>query len=88
VKARCLFIVQRLACLEHNNALHCNAMTPIRKNTTVRLDDELYDGMQDVWSREGIQPSEQMRRALRQWLESKGVKLKAAPRRGQTRRKA
>jgi hypothetical protein len=63
-------------------------MTPIRRNTTVRLDDELYDGMQDVWSREGIQPSEQMRRALRQWLQAKGVKLKAANRRARTRQKA
>ena len=54
----------------------------------MRLDDELYDGMQDVWSREGIQPSEQMRRALRQWLQAKGVKLKAANRRARTRQKA
>jgi hypothetical protein len=54
----------------------------------MRLDDELYDGMQEVWRRDGIQPSEQMRRALRQWLESKGVKAKTANRRAATRRKA
>ncbi len=63
-------------------------MTPTRRNTTIRLDDDLFEGMQHVWERDGIQPSEQIRRALRAWLESKGVNVKTAPRRAQTRRKA
>jgi hypothetical protein len=51
-------------------------MTPTRRNTTIRLDEDLYEGMQEVWRRDGIQPSEQIRRGLRAFLESKGVKLK------------
>jgi hypothetical protein len=42
---------------------------------TIRLDDELHEGMRRLWQRDGIQPSEQIRRALRAWLEAKGVKL-------------
>jgi predicted transcriptional regulator len=63
-------------------------MTPTRRNTTIRLDDELYAGMQQIWERDGIQPSEQMRRALRAWLESKGVKLKAERPRAVTRKRS
>ena len=64
-------------------------MTPTRRNTTIRLDDDLFDGMEEIWQRDGIQLSEQIRRALRAWLESKGVNLKSVPRRvSKTRRKA
>jgi metal-responsive CopG/Arc/MetJ family transcriptional regulator len=63
-------------------------MTPIRRNTTIRLDDDLYAGMQAIWARDGVQPSEQIRRALRAWLESKGVLKQTAPRRVAPRRKA
>jgi metal-responsive CopG/Arc/MetJ family transcriptional regulator len=48
-------------------------MTPTRRNTTIRLDDELFEGMQRVWERDAVQPSEQIRRALRAYLEEKGV---------------
>lgn len=54
---------------------------------TFRIDDELLEGMQALWQRDGIQPSEQVRRALRAWLESKAITLKTAPRRARTRRK-
>jgi hypothetical protein len=46
-------------------------MTPTRRNATVRLENDLYEGMQRVWQRDGVLPSEQIRRALREWLESK-----------------
>ena len=69
-------------------ALQCNAMTPTRRNTTMRLDDELYEGMQTVWQRDGINPSEQMRRALRAWLESKGVRFKTERPRAATRKRS
>jgi hypothetical protein len=32
--------------------------------------------MKEIWQRDGVQPSEQIRRALRAWLEAKGVKMK------------
>jgi hypothetical protein len=63
-------------------------MTP-RKMATFRVDQELLDGLQVVWERDGVQPSEQVRRAIVLWLESKGVKVKTAkPARGKRAGKA
>ena len=44
-----------------------------RRVTTFRLDDDLISGLQEVWTRDGIQPSEQVRRAIRAWLSQKRV---------------
>jgi len=52
-------------------------VSAVRRVSTFRLDDVLLEGMQVIWERDGIQPSEQVRRALRAWLESKGIKMKA-----------
>jgi hypothetical protein len=68
--------------------LYIVSMSPVRKVAAFRLDDDLLEAMQAVWERDGVQPSEQVRRALRAWLQSKGVKIKAAPRRAATRRRA
>jgi len=59
-----------------------------RRVTTFRIDDELMEAMEFLKDRDGVAFSEQIRRALRLWFESKGVKVKAAPRRVQPRRKA
>ena len=56
--------------------------------TTFRIDPELIAGLQEIRERDGVPVSEQVRRAIRDWLEKKGVKVKAAPRRAITRRKA
>jgi metal-responsive CopG/Arc/MetJ family transcriptional regulator len=48
-------------------------MTPARKLFAVRLDDDLLEGLDAVFKRDGAQPSEQVRRAVREWLEKKGV---------------
>jgi hypothetical protein len=56
-----------------------------RRVTTFRLDPELLQGLQDVWQRDGVQPSEQVRRAIRAWLTEKGVLGK--PGRKQTRKR-
>jgi hypothetical protein len=64
-------------------------MTPsTRKQTNLRLDDDILDGLQQVKERDGMPISEQVRRALRVWLETKGIVDKAAARRASTRRKA
>jgi hypothetical protein len=64
-------------------------MTPgEKKQTAFRIDPGILEGLQVVKARDGVPISEQVRRALRQWLESKGVRAKAAPRRAVTRRKA
>lgn len=61
-------------------------MTPVRKIATFRLDDELLQGLQEVQERDGIPPSEQARRAIRMWLEAKGV-LKTERKRAVTRKR-
>lgn len=45
-----------------------------RKVTTFRIDADLLDGLQEVWQRDGVAVSEQVRRAIRMWLDTKGVK--------------
>jgi hypothetical protein len=47
-------------------------MTP-KTASTFRIDDELLAALQQVKERDGIPLSEQVRRALKMWLESKGV---------------
>ena len=59
-----------------------------RRVTTFRIDDELIDGLRTVWNRDGIQPSEQVRRAIRAWLESKGVRVKTERTRAVTRKRS
>ena len=48
-------------------------MTPQRSVTTFRIDDDVLQAMRRLYDRDGITPSEQIRRALRPWLEAKGV---------------
>jgi hypothetical protein len=48
------------------------SMTP-KKFTALRLDGELLDGLREVWERDGVSVSEQIRRAVRTWLKSRGV---------------
>jgi hypothetical protein len=60
-------------------------MTPLRP-TNFRLEDELLRGLQAVKERDGIGISEQVRRAVQDWLAKKGVKVKAVSRRAVMRR--
>jgi hypothetical protein len=62
-------------------------MTPERKITTFRLDDDLIEGLKIVHERDGVPPSEQARRAIRAWLEAKGA-VKPQPTRASTRKRA
>jgi len=55
-------------------------MTPRRRLAAFRLDDELHEGLRTVYVRDGIQPAEQVRRAIRTWLEKKGVLKKKTDR--------
>ena len=62
-------------------------MTPAAKTFTFAIPDELKTGLQAVKERDGISEAEQIRRAIAQWLETKGV-TKATPRpRGKRGRK-
>lgn len=67
----------------------CNTlshMTRERKIATFRLDDDLLEGLKAVQERDGVPPSEQARRAIRMWLETRGV-LKADRKRAGTRKR-
>jgi len=49
-------------------------MTPKTRVITFRPDDEDLEEMEALRERDGIPFSEQIRRALKMWLETKGVK--------------
>ena len=59
-------------------ALYCAHMSP-RKLQKFYMDPELSDGLKLLKEREGITEAEQVRRAVREWLERKGA-LKRAKR--------
>jgi hypothetical protein len=52
------------------------------------IDEDLAIGLKAIKSRDGISESEQARRALRTWLEAKGVIEKAERKRAATRRRS
>jgi hypothetical protein len=49
------------------------------------IDDELRDGLREVRERDGVLESEQIRRAIKGWLEKKGV---SAPKKAERSRVA
>ena len=60
-------------------------MTP--RPTTFRLEEELLDALQEVKDRDGIPITEQVRRAIRTWLEERGVAVKTGRKRAATRKR-
>jgi hypothetical protein len=62
-------------------------MTP-KKLAGFRIDEELLAGLEQVWERDGITTAEQVRRAIRIWLEQKGVKVKTERKRAGTRKRS
>jgi len=62
-------------------------MASREKVVTFRIDADIHEAMDSLKDRDGIPYSEQIRRALRAWLESKDV-LKVPSRRVQPRRKS
>jgi hypothetical protein len=56
------------------------------KAATFRLETELLAALSEIRERDGIGVSEQVRRALKAWIEAKGVKVKAPARRVVARR--
>jgi Arc/MetJ-type ribon-helix-helix transcriptional regulator len=61
-------------------------VTP-RRLYNFRIDAELDEGLKLVKERDGISESEQIRRAVREWLENKGV-MKAERKRAATRKRS
>jgi antitoxin component of RelBE/YafQ-DinJ toxin-antitoxin module len=59
-----------------------------RRITTFRIDEELLNNLREICERDGIPVSEQVRRAIRAWVESKGITKKAERKRAVTRRRS
>ena len=57
------------------------------KPTTFRLETEIMDALAAIRDRDGIAVSEQVRRALKQWIDSKNVKGKSERKRAATRKR-
>lgn len=60
-------------------------MTPLRQ-TAFRIESDLLDALQEIKRRDGVPVSEQVRRALQAWVESKGVR-RAERKRAVTRKR-
>ncbi len=60
-------------------------VTPL-KPTTFRLETEIMDALNEIRNRDGVPVSEQVRRALKQWIEAKGVKVKGLGKRAAARK--
>jgi hypothetical protein len=62
-------------------------MAPREKVITFRPDNDTFDAMASLREQEGVPFSEQIRRALRGWLESRGA-MKADRKRASTRKRS
>jgi Arc/MetJ-type ribon-helix-helix transcriptional regulator len=54
---------------------------------TFRIPADLLEGLQQLWERDGISQSESIRRALRAWLDTKGIAKPQARARTKAHRK-
>ncbi len=74
--------------LDNNSQLQYIAVYRMSPKTasTFRIDDELLKGLREVKERDGVPQSEQIRRAIMMWLESKGVDVNAQGKRAGTRK--
>jgi metal-responsive CopG/Arc/MetJ family transcriptional regulator len=54
---------------------------------TFRIPDDLLDGLEQLWQRDGVSKSEAIRRALRAFLDSKGIESKPKTAGSRKRRK-
>jgi Ribbon-helix-helix protein, copG family len=61
-------------------------MTPTRL-TNFRIDEKLLEALEAIRERDGVPVSEQVRRGILLWLESKGVSVKTERKRAGTRRR-
>jgi hypothetical protein len=60
----------------------------VKELRNFRIDSELLDALHTILVRDGMSLAEQVRRAIRMWVESKGVKVKAERQRAATRQRS
>lgn len=58
-----------------------------KKLTNFRIDSELLEGLEGIRERDGVPVSEQVRRAIQDWLQKKGVSVKTDRKRTVTRKR-
>ena len=64
-------------------------MSPrITKLYSFPMDPVLAEGLKIVKQRDGVSEAEQIRRGIRMWLDSKGVKVKTERPRGEARKRS
>jgi hypothetical protein len=63
-------------------------MTRLGRVLTFRPDEALLEAMELLRDRDGVPFSQQIRRALRDWLEKKGVNVKAGRKRVSARKRS
>ena len=67
--------------------MHYNIVMPSSlEPTTFRLEAELLDGLRTIKARDGIPATEQVRRAVQDWLRARGIRIELNPRNGRSRR--
>ena len=54
-------------------------MTPTERVIAFRPDEDTLKAMEELQDRDGVSLSEQIRRALRDWLRKKGLKTEILP---------
>ena len=63
-------------------------MTPSeKKQTAFRLEPDILEGLHAIKDRDGVPISEQVRRALREWIDTKAVRGKTERQRAGTRKR-
>ncbi len=60
--------------------IYVTIMPRYRTMHSFYLDPELAAGLKEIKQQRGVPESEQVRRAIRAWLEAEGVRVKRAPR--------
>jgi hypothetical protein len=66
---------QRLDPLDYDVG-RCHTMAA-KRVTAFRIDEELLNEMREVWERDGVAMPEQVRRALRDWLDRRRQPVRA-----------
>jgi hypothetical protein len=69
-------------------ALQLDVAVSPKEITNFRIDSELLEALRDIRDRDGIGIAEQVRRAIRVWVESKGIKVKPERKRAGTRKRS
>ena len=59
-----------------------------KKLTNFRIDSELLEAMEGIRQRDGVPVSEQVRRAIQDWLKKRGVSVEADRKRASTRKRS